>query len=60
MSTEPSTKAKKEIARIVMPIGMTALGKLLTCFSEEFEGSYAKQKGSYLIIYVDVEAGDHG
>lgn len=58
MSIELGTKVKKEIGRIVMPIGMTALGKLLTCFADEFKGSYAKQEGEYLIIYVDTEASE--
>lgn len=44
---------QKEIARIKMPIGMTALGKLLTCFSEEYPNAYAKQEGEFLFIYVD-------
>jgi hypothetical protein len=50
--------SRREIARLKMPMTMTGLGRLLTCFSEEFAGCYAKQEGNFLFIYVDVEAVD--
>jgi len=48
-------QSRREIARLKMPMPITALGNLLVCFSDEFIGSYAKQEGEYLIVYVDVE-----
>jgi hypothetical protein len=51
-------KVVQEVGRIKMPLSMTGLGRLLTCFADEFKGSYAKQDGDYLIIYVDVNEED--